>query len=81
MRIIAAGPNQNEGGDGEQALRVAEYERCLAALTTGLRRKALLFTHAAARASSRRPSLLMQFAASHQALGDVGRLQRRAFGW
>ena len=30
--------------------------------------------------SSRRPSLLMQFSASHQAPSDVGPLQRRAFG-
>jgi hypothetical protein len=28
-----------------------------------------------------RRSLLMEFAASHQAPGDVGRLQRGAFGW
>jgi hypothetical protein len=31
-------------------------------------------------ASSRRRSLLMQLADAHQAPGDVGRLQRRAFG-
>ena len=31
-------------------------------------------------APSRRTIVLMQFAAPHQTRGDVGRLQRRAFG-
>jgi hypothetical protein len=48
-------------------------------LANGLQ-EALTITHASAGASSRRPSLLMQLAAPHQAPGDVGRLQRRAFG-
>ena len=45
------------------------------------RRKSSAWLQTPRRASSRRFSLLMQVATPHQALGDVGRLQRRAFGW
>jgi len=47
--------------------------------TVRLTRRSLLPSHTPRRASSRRASLLMQFAAPHQAPGDVGRLQRGAF--